>query len=156
VLGEGDLADGPVAGFGAGEQLGPPVAGVGTVLGQAIGNEQVGDALDALAGHAHAAADLGHGARLVEHAAEHLPPGRRQPALGGEPLGDLQEAAVEPERGDDDVGQQPAGFGMGRRVGPVLARRDGGRHGAGGAHALAWACMRTGNAAGSPRWKRSS
>jgi hypothetical protein len=60
---------------------------------------------------------LGHGVRLVQDAAEHLPPGHRDPAFDGKLLGDLHEPAVEPERRKDDLGQHRAGLGLRGRLG---------------------------------------
>jgi hypothetical protein len=150
VLHQRDPADRPVARLGAGEQLGAAVRGVGPVFGETARHEQVGDALHGLPGQAHPAPDGGHAARLVQHAAEHLPPRGREPALRGELLGGLQQPAVEAEGGDDEVGQQPRRLAVRRGLGPALARRDG------GAHAAAPSCMSAGYAVASPRAKTAS
>ena len=51
------------------------------------------------------------GSGVAEHRAEHLPPRGGQPGRSGQFLGQLEELAVEFERGQRDPGQQ------GRRAG---------------------------------------
>jgi hypothetical protein len=49
---------------------------IGAILRQTSLDEQIGDTLHALPGHAHAARDPSYAAGLIEDPAEHLPPGR--------------------------------------------------------------------------------
>ncbi len=157
VLGDRDLTDGLQARVGAGQELCAAVRRVWAVLGEPVVDEQVGDALDPLAAHAHRSGDVGDGARLIEHAAEDLPPGGGEPAVGGESLSDLLQAAVEAKGGDDELGQQRAGRRVPGELGPVRTGRHGAHRPIGSvAHAPCAACMRTGNADRSALWKRSS
>ena len=92
--------------LGRGEQLGPAVRRVGEVLGQAASGQDVRDALHALPGDAHLPRDAGHGQRLAQDRAEHLPPRRGQPGRAGQFLGEREELAVQLERRDRGRGQQ--------------------------------------------------
>ncbi len=84
--------------------------------GEALGDESVGDALDALAGEAHQARDVGHGARLVERAAEHLPAGDRQPARRRHPVACLLEAAVEAKDEQHELRERGASVALRRQA----------------------------------------
>src|SRR5215207_7585308 len=99
----------------------------------------------------HPAGDPGYAARLVEDAADHLPPRRGDLARSCHELGGLQEPAVEPERLEDQVRQRAPGVRLRVRLRPALARRYRGLDG----HA-AEACMRAGKQEASPRWKTPS
>lgn len=101
-----DPADGGHPLVGRAEQLGPPVRRVGEVLGEALVDEQVGDALHGLAGDAHGPGDPGDGQGPPQDGAQDLPPGRGQPDRAGQLLGDTEELAVQPEHGQRDAGQQ--------------------------------------------------
>jgi hypothetical protein len=70
---EAGPANRPVSGLSTGEQLGAPVRGIRPILRQMVCNEKVGEALHTLPRHSHPAPDLGHGARLIHDAAQHLP-----------------------------------------------------------------------------------
>jgi hypothetical protein len=94
VLRERDLADSPVPGVRAGQQFGAAVRRVEAIFGEAVFYQQVCDPLDSLAGQPHMSRDFGDGAWLVKRATEHLPPGGRESAVGGERLGDLQELSI--------------------------------------------------------------
>ena len=103
-LSEGSVggADPPHRGVplvGGAQQLGAPVRRVRAVLGEAVLDEQVGDALHALTRHANRPGDLGHGQRLVEHGGEHLPPGGRQSSRSCQRLTDGHEPPVQAEHG---------------------------------------------------------
>jgi hypothetical protein len=98
---------------------------IGAILRQTSLDEQIGDTLHALPGHAHAARDPSYGAGLIEDPAEHLPPGRSQATVGTELLSRLQKTGVEPKGREDDVGEQSASFGVGHRLRPVSARWNG-------------------------------
>jgi predicted nucleic acid-binding protein len=91
---------------GRGEQLGPAVRRVGEVPGQPAFGQDVRDALDALPGDAHVPRDAGHGQRLAQDRAEHLPPRRGQPGRPGQFLGEREKLAVQLERRDRRRGQQ--------------------------------------------------
>ena len=130
--------DGVVPGLRARQELGASVRRVGPVLREAAVDEHVGDPLHPLARHAHAARDVGDAAGLVQHAADDLPPGGRQPALGSHLLRGLHEPAVEQERGEDHVGERLALGRLRLRLGH------------------AWDCMSTGKPAASPSAKTCS
>lgn len=126
-------------------------AGLGWYLRYSAFDDEVGDALHALPGHTHSPGDVGDGAGLVQHRAEHLPPRGGQAALGGEALDDVQKPTVEPEGREDHFGQHVTGFSSRGRRRSVPAWRHEAVWITGDTHAESWACMRTGNAAASAR-----
>src|SRR3569833_3178849 len=154
VLRDRNASDRPIAGLGACNEARAPVARIRFVNGEPALDEHVGDALDGLAGQAHATTDVGDRARLIENATEYLPPGRRDVAVRRELLCDIEEAYVEAKRGEDDLGQHATTLGVWLRCGPAVASRDRLRGSAG--HDAPAACISAGNALGSARWKTPS
>ena len=98
----------------------------------------------ALPADAHDPADVGDRARLVEDAAEDLPPRGGQPAVRGQVLGGLHQPGVQPEGGEDDVGHQRTTFRLPGRLRPVRREVE-------PSHPTG-----SGSAAGSARWNTPS
>jgi hypothetical protein len=127
MLHKGNLPYRPIPGLRTGEQLCASMIRIGSILGQATLDQQVGDTLHPLAGHAHATRYPSHAAGLIKDSAEHLPPRGGKPAVGAELLSRLHETGVETEGGEDDIGQQGTGLGLRHRLRPVSPGRNGGR-----------------------------
>jgi hypothetical protein len=123
VLGKRDAPNGPVARLGAGEKVRAAVVRVGPILGEAAVDEEVGDALYRLTGHAHPPPDLRDGVRLIEDAAHHLPPRGGDFTIGGKALGNIEETPVQPEGRHDHFRQQAALLRVRQRLGPWLSWR---------------------------------
>src|SRR5690606_9997972 len=157
MLHERDAPDGPVPRFGAGQQLGAAVCRVRGVLGEPVLDEQIGDAPDPLAGHPHDSPDVGESSRLVQHAAQDLPPGRGDAAGRGHLLRGVHQPGIEPERRERDVGDRLARRCFRWRLRPLRARRNIViRCGRLGGHAAPEAWTKAGYALGSPRWNTPS
>jgi hypothetical protein len=86
MLGDRDASDGPVARLGASDEVCAAMVRVWPILGEAVMDQEVGDALHRLARQAHAPPDTGDGARLVEDAAQYLPPRRCDLTFGSQAL----------------------------------------------------------------------
>jgi hypothetical protein len=127
MLRKGNPPDRPIPGLRTGKQLCASMIRIGSILGQTTLNEQIGDTLHPLAGHAHATRYPSHAAGLIKDPAEHLPPRGRKPAVGPELLSRLHETGIETEGGEDDIGQQCTGLGLDHRLRPVSPGRNGGR-----------------------------
>jgi hypothetical protein len=104
-----DGGDGGPARGGDGDQFGAAVGGIHAVFGQAAADEQVGGALHGLAGQAHVAGNGRDGQGPVEDGTQDLPPGGGHADRPGEALGQVQELAVEPERGQRGGAEQLLG-----------------------------------------------
>jgi hypothetical protein len=76
VCREGNSAYRPIPRLRTRQQLCASMIRIGAILRQTSLDEQIGDTLHALPGHAHAARDPSYAAGLIEDPAEHLPPGR--------------------------------------------------------------------------------
>ena len=75
------------------------------VDGEAVPDQDVGQALDPLAGQAQPAGDLGHGRGRVLDDFEPQPAGQRLPGRGGQRRPGRGDEPVEPDDLEDEVGE---------------------------------------------------
>jgi hypothetical protein len=94
------------------------------VDGETAIHQDVCDPLHTLPRHAHPPADVGDGPRLIEDAAEHLPRRGCDLSLGRQVLGDVHQAPIEAERGQDDVGEGGARSALWVGLRPSISGRS--------------------------------
>ena len=102
-----DCPEGGQAGWGDHQQVGPAMPEVRLVRGVALVDEQVGEALDALARLTHLPGDVGDGGRVILDRFEHEPAGERLTAGLGEHLTGDAEPVVEREHLHQEVSERP-------------------------------------------------